>query len=388
MKAQKIRAEKTFVQGELLPDILVTFDAESQTILDVSDIHDETPITTGWLIPGFINMHCHLELSYLKAKIPPRTGMAGFIRNLIQIRSQTQNIHDDVLLQAARHMYNNGIRAVADISNDHSTCLLKSNIASDIPEFVTFCETFGLNSEQVPSKIQAARTLLQSFPPGKASISWHAPYSMSPELISAITHVSSHHSLPVSLHFMESKEEIQLFSSGDGPLADFLKETGAEPLPPQFGNAHVADFILPLLPKEARIIFVHVTELDSITFDRIRQEFPNRAWCLCPGANLFIHGTLPPADMLMQDAQNVMIGTDSLAGNTDLCILAELKILSQEFPDIPTHMLLQWACTNPANFLHMPHLGSISAGNTPGLLLLTQTHLDRISPTTQIKTIL
>jgi cytosine/adenosine deaminase-related metal-dependent hydrolase len=92
--------------------------------------------------------------------------------------------------------------------------------------------------------------------------------------------------------------------------------------------------------------------------------------------------------MLMQDAQNVMIGTDSLAGNTDLCILAELKILSQEFPDIPTHILLQWACTNPALFLHMPHLGSISAGNTPGLLLLTQTHLDRISPTTQIKTIL
>lgn len=387
MTTHTLVAEKTFIDGKLLPNIAVSYDADTGRILEVNE-NLQLPITPGWLIPGFINMHCHLELSHLKGKIPKGTGMAGFIRQLLALRHKNPSPDIEAIQTAAEHMYHTGIRAVADISNDDSTFPLKHNTSRYIPECFTFCETFGLDASQAQHKIDAVQALKRKLPDDKASITWHAPYSMSPELIAGVNHTCESHSLPMTLHFMESKEELQLFSDAQGPLADFLMEFGSNPLPPQFGHTHVADFMLPRLPAAAHILFVHVTELDRPTFQRIQNQFPNRGWCLCPGANQYIHGTLPPADMLLEDANKVMIGTDSLAGNTELNILSEIKILSAHFPEIPAETLIQWATANAAHFLNRPDLGTIAEGNAPGLLLLTETQNNRITHTTLMETIL
>lgn len=388
MTTKTIVAEKTFINGKLLPDIAVSYDTESGSILEVTEHKGNHTLTPGWLIPGFINMHCHLELSHLKGKIPKGSGMAGFILQLLKLRRINDAQVKEAIKMEARTMHQNGIRAVADISNDDSTFFLKHYPVQSTPEFFTFCETFGLDPTQVEHKIHAVQALKYKLPKGRASITWHAPYSMSPELISEISRIYENHNLPMTLHFMESKEELQLFSHADGPIAEFLKNIGANPLPDHFGNTHVADFILPLLPRAAHILFVHVTELDKTTFQRIQNDFPNRGWCLCPGANQYIHGTLPPADMLLKDTNHVMLGTDSLAGNTELNILSEIKILSTHFPEIPTETLIQWATANAARFLNLPYLGNIAPGNKPGLVMLTNTQNHRITHTTLMETII
>ena len=42
---------------------------------------------SGILVPGFVNTHCHLELSHLKGKIEEKTGIGGFVAKINQLRN-------------------------------------------------------------------------------------------------------------------------------------------------------------------------------------------------------------------------------------------------------------------------------------------------------------
>ncbi len=104
------------------------------TIIKVADEeimdapHDLTPVLLkGMLLPGFINAHCHLELSYLKGLIPPGDGLASFISALVAIR---KNVKQHEILKAIKdaeqELYDNGIVAIADICNDDYTFSIKA----------------------------------------------------------------------------------------------------------------------------------------------------------------------------------------------------------------------------------------------------------------------
>jgi cytosine/adenosine deaminase-related metal-dependent hydrolase len=98
---------------------------------------------------------------------------------------------------------------------------------------------------------------------------------------------------------------------------------------------------------------------------------------LCPGSNLFIQNRLPNLLLFSSQElyQNVCLGTDSLASNTSLSILEEMKIIQHYAPEIPHNMLLQWATLNGARALGFDHLlGSFEKGKTPGVNLFT--HID------------
>src|SRR5205085_587771 len=81
----------------------------------------------GIIIPGFINAHCHLELSYLKNQIQQGSGLTGFIKEILAIRNNySMEIIQQALIDAEKEMYDNGIVAVADIGNDDYTFAKKA----------------------------------------------------------------------------------------------------------------------------------------------------------------------------------------------------------------------------------------------------------------------
>jgi cytosine/adenosine deaminase-related metal-dependent hydrolase len=99
-------------------------------------------------------------------------------------------------------------------------------------------------------------------------------------------------------------------------------------------------------------------------------------WCLCPRANLYIENRVPPVDLLTEEGCRIVIGTDSLASNESLDILAELKVLQDHFPEIPLAELVRWATLNGAMALRQKNTyGSIRRGKRPGLLLLQDVDL-------------
>ena len=94
-------------------------------------------------------------------------------------------------------------------------------------------------------------------------------------------------------------------------------------------------------------------------------------WCVCINANLYIENALPPIELIRNNQCKIVLGTDSLASNDALSIVAEMKKIKQHFPSIPLSEILQWATLNGAAALQLEQaLGSFEKGKTPGVVLL------------------
>ena len=93
---------------------------------------------------------------------------------------------------------------------------------------------------------------------------------------------------------------------------------------------------------------------------------------MCPNANLYINGELP--NLKLFDGASVVLGTDSLASNRQLSVLAEMRILRDRFPFISIETLLGWATINGAKALQLDNLlGSFEKGKNPGLVICEAT---------------
>ena len=148
MTRRKIASHYALIGTELRRNIVVEVD-DSRTIIDIREVEnlDSEPsleFFPGILIPGMVNLHCHLELSYLRGQIAEGTGFAGFARSIGAVRN---NFTTDERIRAASAadstMWEEGIEAVLDISNDELTMGIKE--CSRI-EYTTLFELFGLQT--------------------------------------------------------------------------------------------------------------------------------------------------------------------------------------------------------------------------------------------------
>jgi cytosine/adenosine deaminase-related metal-dependent hydrolase len=96
----------------------------------------------------------------------------------------------------------------------------------------------------------------------------------------------------------------------------------------------------------------------------------NASVVLCPRSNLHIELKLPPLVMMRDAGLEPALGTDSLASNASLDVLAEARALHDRFPGVPARDLLQMATWNGARVLKRPDLGRIVKGAKPGIALV------------------
>ncbi|RZK40462.1 MAG: amidohydrolase [Pedobacter sp.] len=319
----------------------------------------------GVLVPGFINAHCHLELSHMRGKIDKHTGLTNFIKSVIQNRQQDENDIVAAMESADKEMYENGIVAVGDISNVLTSKIVK--IKSKI-YYHTFIEVFGFSRPSEPI-IEAGKTLKIQFLPLKSSIVAHAPYSVSGELFDAIRSTNTDADIQ-SIHNQETVAENELFETGTGKFADFFSELGIPKSDMHGSGQNSLAYHLPKLPKNVNTILVHNTFSRKEDIDFANQEHKKLFWCLCPNANLYIENELPDADLLQNADLKIALGTDSLASNSHLNILAEMKSL-QVGKGIGFDHLLTWATLNGAKSLGIDSMyGSIAIGKKPGVNLI------------------
>lgn len=342
----------------------------------VVQVLDQVPATAthypGILCPGFINAHCHLELSPYAGAIVEGTGMAGFIQALqaarkADVRTPTQQ--QAHITQAIEQAHQTGTVAIADICNSVSSF---ASIRAYTQVYVHhLVECFGLRSEQAELILTQAQTLLRQAP-GPANLTAHAPYSMSAALLQGLYAALS---MPrqegqnegktlLSIHLLESAEERQLMQSLSGPLHDLFTAWG---LPLHYPVPDAVEFVLQGLPAHLTCLFVHLVQATAAELARLAAA--TDAWfCLCPRANQYIHNQLPPLHHFTVHAQRVVIGTDSLAGNHSLELLDEIKLLQQHWPGVDTATLLHMATQQGAACLGLHWAGSFEAGKRPGLV--------------------
>ena len=338
-----------------------------------ADLSAEAVFYDGAVCPGFVNAHCHIELSSMKGLFRKGTGMAGFIDQINELRdskSREEKVRD--LTEAMDSLWNQGVVAMADISNGSDSFGVKARH----PMYTrTFLEVFGTEPEDCDAVMEGVRRL-KAVADGfgiDAAPTPHACYTMSPELLTAVS-VEGLKSGFLSFHSEETEEEEEMLKTGSGKMWENRVHAGMS-VPPVTGKSSLLYFIDRLLeahpaPFGEHILLVHECCLDQDGIDAVNTVMEHPFIAVCPLSNLFIHNTLPPIPLMRRNGLKVCVGTDSLSSNDDLVIVDELYCLQRNFPEVPLGELLTWACRNGAEFLRKPEFGTLEPGKRPGLVLI------------------
>ncbi|MGV3507672.1 MAG: amidohydrolase family protein [Sphingobacteriaceae bacterium] len=337
----------------------------------------------GVIVPGFVNSHCHIELSHLHQQIPEKEGLIPFIKKVIRLRNSIKADVSKAIADADLQMWENGIVAVGDISNNIDSKKVKEK--SPI-YYYTFVEILAFEPEKAKDAFRAGTELLQEFSPLHGSIVPHAPYSASKELFRFIGKFCGQAGSPLTLHNQESEDENKLYRYKTGQFIDFYKEFGIsiDAFKPQARDS--IQSIVPHIPLKQKAMLVHntYTSLKDIYF--ILRSGRNITWCFCPNANLYIEDRLPKIEMFQYHDFSITIGTDSLASNKKLCMLSELITLHANFPSLSFTETINWATLNGARFLGIDEqFGSIEKGKKPGLNLISHVNDLKLSADSKVQ---
>lgn len=338
---------------------------------ELKEIHS-TEFHNGILIPGFVNCHCHLELSHLKNTTSKGKGLGGFIEEVRKTRDYSK---DSIIASAITSddlMRREGIVLCADICNTSDTFNIKKDSSIS---YINLLEVFGLDPEKAWKRMDEILTVARAAEKLglEYSITPHSVYSMSAELFRLLRNESGNNKI-TSIHFMESEAEAAFLKSRSGSLMSSYQRSGLIPPKLETVSDHVQAILNEITPS-GNLILVHNTFADKKTIRSLKKR-PDLYWCLCPNSNLYIENQFPPLKLLLEENCEIVIGTDSLASNTSLSILDELKTLQSSFPDLSIPELVRWATINGAHALgEEEHFGSIESGKKPGLLLLQNVDL-------------
>lgn len=322
-------------------------------LLDSREGIENLEIFEGLLCPGFVNTHCHLELSHMLGKLPEQTGLPDFISQVPKQRGASEASIQEAIVAADKQMQANGIVAVGDISNTADTFALKSE--SPI-YYHTFIELFAIDAQKAETVFQQGLELKEECQT-PSSIVPHATYSVSKPLFEK---TKKHNTGEIiCLHNQETSTEDALFKYGNGALYEQLKAFGEL----NVSGVSALQTALPQMPQVPTLL-VHNTY--TIQEDVLWAEAHNNQlyWCTCPQANFYIEGRLPEYKNFK--GVKMTIGTDSLASNYTLSIWDEVQTI-RKYTDLDLHTLLTWACKNGAEFLQLAHLGTFEKGKRPGV---------------------
>ena len=353
----------------------VEYDAEDGRILAVGECGPDEEVRQGAVVPGFVNSHCHIELSHLHGKFRKGTGMAGFIDQINALRDWAgADVKARLTQEWMDKMWKDGISAMSDISNDDSSFKVKS---SHKIYTRTFLEVFGSEPEMCEGVMSDVTKLKETADAEgiDAAPTPHSCYTMSPQLLSASA-AAGLESGYLSYHSQESQEEEDLLISGSGAMYENRKRSGMS-TPPVTGESSLKYFIDRLAaakpaPYDEHILLVHNVCLKQDDIDAAKRVMNNVYWAVCPLSNIFIHTALPPIPLMRKNGLAITVGTDSLSSNDDLDMVKELVCIKQNFAEVPMNEILVWACLNGARFLSKEDtLGSIAPGKTPGIVFVS-----------------
>jgi cytosine/adenosine deaminase-related metal-dependent hydrolase len=329
---------------------------------------------SGILVPGFVNAHCHLELSQLEGKIEEKTGIGGFVGQINQLRNLDFGDPQKIMHLADRKMWAAGISVVGDISNSvlSAETKLKSRIF-----YHTFIESFGFHPSRAEKAFDYALFVQQQFTNLnlKSSVVPHSPYSVSQSLFHKIAQNAVDLNSLICMHNQESHDEAEFFTTGTGAIATHISENLGIDIShwKPTGQSSLVS-VLKYLPANNPLLLVHNTYTTQADIDvLLQQRSPENTFLvLCPNSNLYIENQLPPIQMFRQNNLSICLGTDSLASNRQLSVLAEMITLQEYFPQIRLDELVNWACFNGAKALQVENrFGSIEVGKNPGINLIS-----------------
>lgn len=369
---KKISAELIFtLNGDPLRDHVIIVDDGEIKAIEALSKHDDGSVEKfkGVITPGFINTHCHLELSHMKGLVNTGTGLLEFIENVVKFRDFPEEQIQDAIAAADREMYEGGIVAVGDISNKADTAFVKEKSKIN---YYTFVEMFDfMQNSMTQATIDQYTEVYHAHSDkdgNKKSFVPHAPYTVSEGLYEYIRNENYQYNT-VSIHNQETPHEDALFEHKTGDFLKFYEKFGF-PLD-KFESTGKTSIHQAMKHMNAMVktLFVHNT-MTTIEDINAAQNWNHKCyWSTCANANLYIENRLPDYKAFLDANAKITIGTDSLTSNWQLSIMEEMRTIQKYKSFLDFNTLITWACKNGAEALgYEDQLGTIEVGKRPGLV--------------------
>ncbi len=316
---------------------------------------------SGVIVPGFVNAHCHLELSQFRGKLSQGKGLPQFINEIVSYYKQKFDFDMSAIKSADEEMHRNGIVCVGDISAFTATAEIKKQSKIFYHTFLEGADFFSNDAgEKNLNQLKQMRDLFDN-----ASFYAHAPYTSSVNFIRKLAELTDK---IFAIHNQEDASENDFYKFASGELWNLMnKRLGNFDFQPT-GKTSLMSYLPKIVDFDKNILLVHNVYTSEEEIEYAESISDRIFWVLNPLSNRYISGVLPDADKFRRHNAKICLGTDSLASNNALNILEEMKI----FSDIEFEEVLQWATINGAKALQVDDwAGSIETGKNPGLNLIT-----------------
>ena len=321
------------------------------------------------LMPGLINAHIHLELSWLRGRVPPAGKFTDWVKQLVATRGGIERPDDPAVLESLRaaihELKASGTVAVGDISNSLASPAVMRDAGLD---GVVFHELLGFR-ERDGALVERSRDA-RAAAAGCVSLAPHAPYSTSPELFQAIRReVSASACRIMSVHLGESPEETELLATGTGPWRGILEFIGMWRDDWTIPACGPVEYLDRLGAIDARTLVVHGVQFDDAALARLATI--GATLVTCPRSNQWVGVGVPPIERFYRSGVAVAVGTDSLASVGDLNLFSELKAMRWIAPMVPARKFLESATLVGAHALGLDaELGSLTPGKRAEILAI------------------
>lgn len=322
------------------------------------------------IMPGLVNAHTHLELSWMRGRVPPASKFTDWVKTLFAVRGRPDAGMSDAqiaaIAPAVAEAKESGTVAVGDISN--SLAAVQPMRAAGL-DGVVFHELLGFK-ERDGALLDATRDAREAAAKAGARVSLapHAPYSTSLELFRAIRAAVDQLEHPImSVHLGESAEETELLAHGTGPWRGMLELIGAWRDDWQIPQCDPVSYLDRHGLIDARTILAHGVQFDDRALARVAAI--GATIVTCPRSNQWVGVGYPPIQRFYEAGVNVAVGTDSLASVEDLNVFTELKTMRYLAPQVPASKLLESATLAGARALGIDdELGSLTPGKRAAMM--------------------
>jgi cytosine/adenosine deaminase-related metal-dependent hydrolase len=321
------------------------------------------------LLPGLVNCHTHLEFSDLKNPLgKPGMPFVEWIRLVITERSKTSGSSRSRLELGLEEGVRNGSTLFGEIATAEPVEYSRVQLLA-----VLFTEVIGFSRARADSVYEATRNRLNELQPhseAEVGISPHAPYTVSAQLTSRLVELAKERVIPVAMHIAESREELQLLATGDGPFQELLDERSMWDSEAISRGSRPLDY-LRILSNAPRSLVIHGNYLDEEELDFLAANAERMSLVYCPRTHTYFRHAPYPLEMALQKRVRVALGTDSRASNPDLSLLEEMRHVAREFSGINPNTVLRMGTLAGAEALGRDaEVGSITPGKLANLVAI------------------
>jgi cytosine/adenosine deaminase-related metal-dependent hydrolase len=331
------------------------------------------------LLPGLINAHCHLDYTCLRGKIPPRKSFADWIHAINGEKAELS--HEDYVASINEGFAEAKRFGTTTIANLTAFPELISQIQAPVRTW-WFAELIDVRSPQRANEI--VDLPIESL---KSAPNWglapHALFTASRDLYRRCEEVARREKILLTTHLAESREEMEMFRHGSGPLYEFMKSIGrpmddcGQETPLEKFVGLLGDASLP-----AQWIVAHLNELAESDFKLLKELTSKFHIVHSPRSHDYFGHSRFPFEKLRALGFNICLGTDSLASNESLSLFGEMRAFQRSEPGISSDKVLEMVTVNAGVALDQSpsggKLGRIRPGFQADLIAVPRSGTDNL----------